>query len=282
MPLTDAQWARIEPLLPDRTPRRGGRWRDHRQVIDAIAWKFQTGSQWVHPPAEYGSWKGVYTRLRKWAINGTWGRVFTALLTQADAEGELDWVVAVDSTIVRAHQHAAGARIKGPRPASPPTRPCHRALPRWAGHQGSLGGGWALSAAVPRPHAWRAGDAPAFEHVMAGLRVPREVGRPRTRPVKVLADRAYSSRAIREHLRSRGIRAVIPQPADRIANRKRKGRRGGRPPGFDCEAYKQRNTVERCINCLKNWRGLATRYEKTATIFKAGLHIAGIFIWSAR
>ncbi|NEA57138.1 transposase [Streptomyces sp. SID13666] len=77
----------------------------------------------MHLPAEYGSWKGVYTRLRKWAINGTWERVLTALLTQADAEGELDWAVAVDSTIVRAHQHAAGARKKGPRPASPPTMP---------------------------------------------------------------------------------------------------------------------------------------------------------------
>jgi len=98
----------------------------------------------------------------------------------------------------------------------------------------------------------------------------------------VLADRAYSSRAIREHLRRRGIRAVIPQPADQIANRRRKGRHGGRPPVFDREAYKQRNTVERCINRLKNWRGLATRYEKTATVYQAGLHIAGIFIWSAR
>lgn len=121
VPLTDAQWARIEPLLPDRTPRRGGRWRDHRQVIDAIAWKFQTGSQWVHLPAEYGSWKGVYTRLRNWAIDGTWERVFTALLAQADADGDLDWVVAVDSTIVRVHQNGAGARKKGLRPLSPPT-----------------------------------------------------------------------------------------------------------------------------------------------------------------
>jgi transposase len=75
---------------------------------------------------------------------------------------------------------------------------------------------------------------------------------------------------------------VIPQPADQIANRKRKGSQGGRPPIFDREAYKRRNTVERCINRLKNWRGLATRYEKTATVFQAGLHIAGIFIWSAR
>lgn len=117
---------------------------------------------------------------------------------------------------------------------------------------------------------------------MAALRVPRAIGRPRTRPLVVLADRAYSSRAIREHLRRRGIRAVIPHAADQVANRKRRGRRGGRPPSFDREAYKRRNTVERCINRLKNWRGRATRYEKTATVFRAGLHIAGIFIWSAR
>lgn len=95
---------------------------------------------------------------------------------------------------------------------------------------------------------------------MAALRVPRLVGRPRIRPVAVLADRAYSSRAIRQHLRRRGIRGVIPQPADQIAHLKRKGRNGGRPPAFDRDAYKQRNTVERCINRLKNWRGLATRY----------------------
>ncbi|GEB55307.1 hypothetical protein GCM10017674_81050 [Streptomyces gardneri] len=98
----------------------------------------------------------------------------------------------------------------------------------------------------------------------------------------VLADKAYSSRAIRDHLRARGIRTVIPIPADQRANRLRRGSLGGRPPAFDREAYKQRNTVERCINRLKQWRGIATRYEKTATIYLAGLHIAGIFLWSAR
>jgi transposase len=77
----------------------------------------------------------------------------------------------------------------------------------------------------------------------------------------VLADKAYCSRALRNHLRKRGIRTVIPVPA---------------------ETYKQRNTVERCINRLKQWRGIATRYEKTATIYLAGLHIAGIFLWSGR
>jgi transposase len=130
--------------------------------------------------------------------------------------------------------------------------------------------------------AGQAGDAPAFTDVMARLRVPRRRGRPRTRPHVVLADKAYSSRAIRDHLRKRGIRAVIPERADQQANRVRRGQGGGRPPAFDREAYKQRNTVERCINRLKQGRGLATRYEKTATIYLAGLHIAGIFLWSAQ
>jgi transposase len=75
---------------------------------------------------------------------------------------------------------------------------------------------------------------------------------------------------------------VIPERADQQANRRHRGQAGGRPPAFDREAYKQRNTVERCINRLKQWRGIATRYEKTATIYLAGLHIAGIFLWSAR
>jgi transposase len=117
---------------------------------------------------------------------------------------------------------------------------------------------------------------------MSRLRVPRGRGRPRTRPDAVLADKAYSSREIRDHLRKRGIHAVIPERADQQANRKRRGQAGGRPPAFDREAYKQRNTVERCINRLKQWRGIATRYEKTATIYLAALHIAGIFLWSAR
>ncbi|RPK69014.1 Transposase DDE domain protein [Streptomyces sp. ADI95-17] len=117
---------------------------------------------------------------------------------------------------------------------------------------------------------------------MARLRVPRRRGRPRTRPDLVLADKAYSSRAIREHLRKRGIRAVIPVPADQRGHRLRRGSRGGRPPAFDRETYKWRNAVERCINRLKQWRGIATRYEKTATVYLAGLHIAGIFLWSAR
>uniref|UniRef100_UPI0012FF4FDA transposase n=1 Tax=Streptomyces exfoliatus TaxID=1905 RepID=UPI0012FF4FDA len=89
------------------------------------------------------------------------------------------------------------------------------------------------------------------------------------------------SRAICDHLSKRGIRAVIPVPTDQRGHRLRRGRRGGRAPAFDRETYKQRNTVERCINRLKQWRGIATSYEKTATINLAGLHAAGIFLWSS-
>lgn len=82
-------------------------------MIDAIAWKFQTGSQWIHLSEKYGNGRGVYNRLRMWAIGGTWERVFTALVAQADADEDLNWAVSVDSTIVRARQHAAGARKMG-------------------------------------------------------------------------------------------------------------------------------------------------------------------------
>jgi transposase len=82
------------------------------------------------------------------------------------------------------------------------------------------------------------------------------------------------------HLQRRGIRAVIPQPSDQIGHRLRRGGRGGRPPGFDRETYKQRNTVERCINRLEQWRGLATRCDKLATAFQDALHLAAILIWA--
>ncbi|WP_030732023.1 IS5/IS1182 family transposase [Streptomyces sp. NRRL S-237] len=75
---------------------------------------------------------------------------------------------------------------------------------------------------------------------------------------------------------------MIPQPADQIADRRRRGSKGGRPPVFDNTAYKQRNTVERCINKLEQWRGIATRYDKTATAYQAALHLAAIRIWAAR
>jgi putative transposase len=115
---------------------------------------------------------------------------------------------------------------------------------------------------------------------LAELRVPRQGrGRPRTTPDALRADKAYSSRATRAVLRSRGITAVIPEPADQLGHRKNRGSRGGRPVDFDVEDYKGRNVVERAFNKLKNWRGLATRYDKHALTYRGGMVLASIVLW---
>ena len=123
-------------------------------------------------------------------------------------------------------------------------------------------------------------DAVVFGAVMAGIRIRRRgFGRPRTRPGRVLADKAYSSRAIRASLRRRGIAATIPEPADQQANRARRGRRGGRPPTFDPLRYKQRNVVERCVNKLKAFRAVASRYDKREYMYAGTVDVASIRIW---
>jgi transposase len=109
-------------------------------------------------------------------------------------------------------------------------------------------------------------DCLAFESVMAGIRIHRTGrGRPRTRPDRVLGDKAYSNRAIRSHLRRRQIKATIPEPTSQQAHRLRRGRKGGRPPQFDAEIYQQRNVVERAINKLKGYRAVASRYDNGTT-----------------
>jgi transposase len=125
----------------------------------------------------------------------------------------------------------------------------------------------------------QAADSPRFVAVLEGVRVRGPAGRPRTRPRAVAADKAYSSRANRAYLRRRGIRSVIPEKIDQAASRKKKGARGGRPVSHDPDLYKDRNTVERCINKIKEWRGLATRYDKAPTSYLAGLHLRGAMIW---
>ncbi|NEB02561.1 IS5 family transposase [Streptomyces sp. SID13726] len=279
--ITDAMWDRIEPLMP-ADPARGRRWADHRRTLEAIAWKYRTCSPWRDLPCELGSFQTAHKRLLRWAVDGTWERILSAILAAADAGDDVGWTVSVDSTICRAHQHAVGARKRGPAERS---EPHDHALGRSRGglstkvHLASDSRARPLALHVT---AGQAGDAPAFEAVMARIRVPRTgLGRPRTRPALVLADRAYSSRAIRTHLRRRGIRAVIPQPADQIGHRLRRGRAGGRPPGFDGEAYKERNSVERCIARLKQWRGLAMRTDKLALAYQAALHLAAILIWTS-
>jgi transposase len=115
--LGDEAWGRLAPLLPPAKP--GPARKDDRLVVNAILWRLGTGAPWRDLPERYGPWQSVYTRFRRWTEAGVWDRLFAAVQRQADAAGELDWEVHfVDGTVVRAHQHAAGApRGKGGRPS---------------------------------------------------------------------------------------------------------------------------------------------------------------------
>jgi transposase len=103
--LTDAHWERISALMPSCDGKRGRRFRDHRQVVEGIVYRYRTGIAWRDLPAEFGPWQTVWKRHHRFSQDGTWDAIHAALLAEADAAGVIDWSVSVDSTINRAHQH---------------------------------------------------------------------------------------------------------------------------------------------------------------------------------
>jgi len=108
--ISDQAWEWMEPLLPPSTGRLGRRWRDHRQVVEAICWKCRTGSPWRQLPAQFGPWQTAYERLTRWSADGTWARLLARAQTDADAAGELDWLITVASTEARLPQRGGSVR----------------------------------------------------------------------------------------------------------------------------------------------------------------------------
>ncbi|WP_420711141.1 MULTISPECIES: IS5 family transposase [unclassified Streptomyces] len=314
--LTDEQWALIEPHLPIAAV---GPIPDLRKHFNAVMWRFRTGSPWRDLPGEFGPWQSAYDRFQIWATQGVFQHLMQAVIAEAATRGQADLgLVSVDSATARAHHHAAGMALdpeqlaalemvveveKGARRLGRPqdgqvedearierrrARRRHRARLK-AAELGRSRGGLTSKIHVAadrrcRPLAFvltpgQAGDSPQFAPVLERVKVRGPIGRPRTRPDAVAADKAYSSRRNRRYLRRRGIRAVIPEKVDQAANRKKRGSVGGRPVSHDTALYKERNTVERCINRLRNWRGIATRYDKTPKSYEAGLHLCGAMLW---
>ncbi|MFD0002594.1 IS5 family transposase [Streptomyces sp. NPDC127178] len=271
--LTNQEWELLAPLIP-RAATGSPRVSD-RQIINGMVYKIRTGISWRDLPERYGPWQTLYTRFRRYALAGMFTRALQQIQARADAAGDIDWLVQIDSTIVRAHQHAA---------ATGRTNRNDHALGRSRGglttkiHLACDGRGRPLAVLVTPGQRH---DSICARPLPERIRVPRTgPGRPRCRPGHVIADKAYSSRGFRAYLRKQGIAHTIPQKTDQQRHRQNRGSRGGRPPGFDREIYRRRNVVERCFNRLKGFRGIATRYDKTATSYEAAVSLASFLLWA--
>lgn len=264
--MTDAEWARLRPLLPPQRPRTGRPARDHRTVLSAILWVLRTGAPWRDLPERFGPWSTAWSRFRRWTAAGVWVRVLDAIRREADQEGRIDWETHfVDGTVVRAHQHAAGAR----------GGQADEALGRSRGgfstkvHLRAEGGG------KPMAFALSGGERHESRYVEALLsrgQVRRSGrGRPRTRPRRLVGDKGYSYPVVRRLLARRHIEAVIPYRRDQRPD-------DGRHRPLDRAAYRERNRIERLVNRLKQSRRIATRYEKLARHYLAMLTVAAVLL----
>lgn len=202
-----------------------------RQLINGIRFRVRTGVPWWDVPTVYGPWGRIYDLFRRWQRNGTWHRIFIRLQSIADAKGAIAWDLSIDSTVCRAHQHAAGARNLGDLQKEPPggvfTEPLDHGLGRSRGgyttklHPAVEQGQKPMSIVVT---AGQRGDSPQFEPVLRKISEPRiGAGRPRVHPDRVRADKAYASRKNRAYLRRRRIRCIIQDKADQARHRKQCG-----------------------------------------------------------
>src|SRR5271156_1958387 len=291
--LSDAEWERLRVFLPSGPQQRGGRWADHRTVINGIF--FRTPAAGPGRGARGGTCRRA---------SGTGRPSITGIAAgRWTGPGSRSWTgCGPAATRPRARTGQSARTPPSPGPIS--TRPAPAAsrllmTPRGALANDTKSGREAIGRSRGglttqihlaadlrcRPIArltscGQHGDCPRFSPLRDAIRITRRgLGRPRQRPGRAMADKAYSSRANRAWLRRHGIQAVIPVKEDQKKHRRDRGRAGGRPPAFDASWYKKRNTVERCFAKLKQFRAVATRYDKRERIYQGTIDVASISIW---
>ncbi|MCL5776448.1 IS5 family transposase [Limibaculum sp. FT325] len=241
--LTDAEWRLIKPTLPCKP--RGVPRVDDRRVLNGIFWVLRSGAPWRDLPERYGPYTTCYNRFVRWRFAGVWDRVLAAISRRDDADVQM-----IDSTIVRAHQHATcikhGVTEEFGRSRGGLTTKIHAVVD---------GNGLPLRLALAPGHQH---DSLSATALIEGL---PEGG-------MLLADKAYDANAIRSLVASRGGWANIPP---------RRNRRD--PICFSPYLYRDRNLVERFFNRIKHCRRIATRYEKRAANFLAFVKLAAIRLW---
>jgi transposase len=238
------QWERIEGLLPGRPGGHGGVAEDNRRFINAIWYVAKTAIPWRDLPDRFGKWDTTYHRFNVWCNTGVGGRVFEAV-----KDPDLEWLM-LDSTVIRAHQHAAGMN-RGED---------DQALGRSRGGLGTKVHLAVDSLGNPVSVHLSPGQDADCTHAPTLLADHR--------PEAVIADKGYDTDAVVEAVEATGAEAVIPPKKNRVD-----------PRGYDAVLYRERNAVERCVNLFKQFRRVATRYEKTARNFLGMVLFAAITIW---
>jgi transposase len=245
--LRDDQWDRIADLLPGREGTVGVTAKDNRLFVEAVLYRYRAGIPWRDLPERFGAWKAVHTRFSRWAESGVWERVFEALSQDRDNEYAM-----IDATIVRAHQHSAGAKKKDNE---------DQAIGRSKG--GLSTKIHASCDALGNPiglflTAGQASDLQGSDVLLGDL----------TEAEALLGDKAYDAdERVLKRLEQYHIEAVIPPKANRCVQRK-----------YDVELYKARHLVENFFQKLKQFRAIATRYDKTARNFLAAIQLASSVI----
>ncbi|HEX8828268.1 MAG TPA: IS5 family transposase [Xanthobacteraceae bacterium] len=236
--LRDDQWDRIKDILPGREGHVGGTAADNRLFVEAVLFRFRAGIPWRDLPERFGDWKIVYQRFNRWAKSDVFERVFTLLASDHDNE-----YMMIDATIVRAHQHSAGAQKKMGA----------QAIGRSRG--GLTTKIHALVDALGNPVEVML--SPGQDHDLTCAEPLIEA----VHPDALIADKAFDADPFIGALNARAITPVIPPKSNRKT-----------PRPCDFALYRERNLIERFFNKLKQFRAIATRYDKLAKIFLAGVH----------